>query len=362
MSEQKPDQPSQADRTLLGVAPPKLESTPESGGARSPVFVRSGTAELGTRASEPPPLPRMALPSRPPSPSPFGLEAPPAFALAPPTGETTRDRLLRVARRNPVLWMVAAPAAISLTLVTILWLVGPPPVETPSPRKSLAETPAPTPEPPSNAAPARPGTEAAAKPSVSLADLEARPPASLSAKEVMELAELRREQKQATAQALSSKLESTPDLAGDKATQKELLALTLDPDTARQALGAMASMKGSAGADLLYEVWTGTTQRTHATELARALVLSTDVRPRASPALSVALELRAAESCEQNKAVLPKALKDGDRRSLHLLTKLLAKRGCGPKKTEDCNACLREDAQELIATINAVKVRRAPAF
>ena len=69
-----------------------------------------------------------------------------------------------------------------------------------------------------------------------------------------------------------------------------------------------------------------------------------------------------AETCEQYQAILPKALTDGDRRTLHLLTKLNAKRGCGPKKADDCFACLRDKSDELTATINAVKSRRAPSF
>ena len=79
-------------------------------------------------------------------------------------------------------------------------------------------------------------------------------------------------------------------------------------------------------------------------------------------ARSVALELREAESCEAFKVALPKALKDGDRRSLHLLAKLTNKRGCGPKKTADCFACLRDQGDELTATINAVKSRRPPSY
>jgi hypothetical protein len=111
----------------------------------------------------------------------------------------------------------------------------------------------------------------------------------------------------------------------------------------------------------LYEVWTGTPVRNDATELARQLVYSADVRSKASPSLAVALELRSAEKCEQFQAALPHALKDGDRRVLHLLTKQVAKRGCGPKKADDCYACLRE-GDELTATINAVKSRRPPTF
>jgi hypothetical protein len=102
--------------------------------------------------------------------------------------------------------------------------------------------------------------------------------------------------------------------------------------------------------------------RTDTTELARALLYSADMRPKASSALGVALDLRAAETCPQYQAILPKALTDGDRRALHLLAKLNAKRGCGPKKTDDCFACLRDKSDELTATINAVKSRRPPSF
>jgi hypothetical protein len=102
--------------------------------------------------------------------------------------------------------------------------------------------------------------------------------------------------------------------------------------------------------------------RTDTTELARSLLYSPEVRPQASPALAVALDLRLAESCEQYQAVLPNALKDGDRRALHLLAKLTPKHGCGAKKRDDCYACLRAKSDELSATINAVKSRRAPTF
>jgi hypothetical protein len=127
-------------------------------------------------------------------------------------------------------------------------------------------------------------------------------------------------------------------------------------------LATLASVSSPLGADLLYEAWAGTAARSESTELARALVFSADVRPRASAALSVALDLRAAQSCERYQAILPSALKDGDRRSFGPMTKLSNKRGCGPKKTEDCFACLRGAPDELAATINAVKSRRAPAY
>src|SRR6478609_9847130 len=104
------DEPSSpADRTLLGVAPPQLESAPESA-LRSPVFVRAGTSVTDV---EPPPLPRMALPARSGRPG-SGAGAsdppPPLEVLARGSNEAGAARLLRVARSHPGLWMVLAPA------------------------------------------------------------------------------------------------------------------------------------------------------------------------------------------------------------------------------------------------------------
>jgi len=176
------------------------------------------------------------------------------------------------------------------------------------------------------------------------------------------LAEGKREERLQKLSELRDKVRQNPALLADKAVQVELLQASRDPQTAPRALLALASAGSSLGADLMYETWTSTHARTEGTDLSRSLLYSADVRPHASPALSVALELRAAESCEQFKAALPRALKDGDRRSLIPLAKLVSRRGCGPKKAADCYACLREDKDELVATINAAKSRRAPAF
>lgn len=198
--------------------------------------------------------------------------------------------------------------------------------------------------------------------SPALDKLSGKAPETLRVSELLQLAEGRVERERAEARALQSKLVADPALGKDKAVQTELFRLAADADTAREALATIARLPAPLNADLLYEVWTGTSARNDTTELARALVYSTDVKPQASAALAVALELRGAESCEQFKVALPKALKDGDRRALHLLTKLTNKRGCGPKKTEDCFACLRDQGDELTATVNAVKSRRPPSY
>ena len=344
---------------MLGVPAPRVENSPDSGLLRSPVFVRSPNALADD--GEPPPLPRMALPSRPlvPLVAP-GASHPPLVER--PTGLSWFSAVLKlpvsVAGGELSLWMVLAPTLLAVAGGVIV-------IAAVARSGHDASRAAPTASAVAGVLPAASVTTKAAKEKPKqglLAELEGRSPESLSASELVKLAEGRAERQRDAAKALREKVEDEAALVKDKAVQDELLRMAGDAETARDALAAMTAAEAPVGPDLLYEVWTGTTAKTDATELARALVYSKDVRPKASPALAVALDLRVAEKCEQFKAVLPRALTDGDRRVLHLLTKLTAKRGCGAKKNEDCYACLREPADELTATINAVKSRKAPAY
>jgi hypothetical protein len=353
---------SQADRTLLGVAPPRLDSAADSL-PRSPVFVRAGTSEAEDD-QQPLPLPRIALPSRPlPR---LTSEAAGVSQTPPPFGERGRAATwatamlnlpARVGGRQVALWKVLAPGLLVTGLVVALlssWLG--------SAVKSAPSAAFPSaPSAPGVVVPAAPPREE--KPPVTAgASLEGRAPETLSAGELLSLANARVEREREAVKALERKVQDNPALVKDKAVQTELLRLATDGDTAREALATIVQLETPYNADLLYEVWTGTPAKNDTTELARTLLYSRDVRPKATPALSVALALRSAETCEQYRTALPLALKDGDRRSLHLLTKLTNKRGCGPKKTEDCFACLRSQPDELAATINAVKSRRPPTY
>jgi hypothetical protein len=127
------------------------------------------------------------------------------------------------------------------------------------------------------------------------------------------------------------------------------------------AIRVMANLNGQVGPDLLYEVWTGTPRRTPATELAEALVYSPEVRKRASPALAAALDLRAAEACEDAQKVLPRVEADGDRRCLVLVGKLLRKTGCGDNKRQDCYPCLR-NGDAIKEALKAVRMKAAPRY
>jgi hypothetical protein len=356
----KPPSEPKVAGTLLGVPAPRVENSPDSGLLRSPVFVRSPSAVADDGA--PPPLPRMALPSRPlvPLVAPGASHPPPVER---PTGLSWFGAVLRlpvsIAGGELSLWMVLAPTLLAVAGGVVLIAA----VARSGHQASRVATPTGSAVAGVAAVPSAATKAVKEKPKQGLlAELEGRSPESLSASELVKLAEGRAERQRDAAKSLRDKVEDEAGLIKDKAVQDDLLRMAADSETARDALAAMTEAEAPIGPDLLYEVWTGTTAKTDATELARALVYSKDIRPKASPALAVALDLRVAEKCEQFKAVLPRALKDGDRRVLHLLTKLTAKRGCGPKKNEDCYACLREPADELTATINAVKSRKAPAY
>ena len=189
--------------------------------------------------------------------------------------------------------------------------------------------------------------------------LEARRAEELTKDEALALAEARRSREVKKIAQLRQRLRRDPGLFKDGAVLTELRHAAEDPWTATDALSAMAEAPGPLSADLLYEMWTGTVVRNSATELARSLVFSKEVRAKASPELAIALDLRIAETCEQNKQLLPRVLEKADRRALSLLAKLARKYGCGPNKRQDCYACLRDD-KSVEDAMTAVKKRREP--
>ena len=191
--------------------------------------------------------------------------------------------------------------------------------------------------------------------------LQAKPARKRSAAEAAALVRGHEVLRQRELEKLGEELLPQPKLEYDHYAWRTLYEFVQDPRTATDALLIIAKLPGPASADLLYKVWTETRERTDASALAEELVYGPDVRPKASAALSVALDLRSAEDCERFHALLPRATEHGDKRSLRLLGRLLKKRGCGRKKLQDCYKCLRE-GKELTKAIQAVKRRDAPSF
>jgi hypothetical protein len=112
-------------------------------------------------------------------------------------------------------------------------------------------------------------------------------------------------------------------------------------ETMLPALQQLTQWPGSAGPDLLYAVWQKAAGGSRAAELAQQLLYATDQRAKASPALQVALDLRAATSCDDYLRVLPAVVRDGDQRSADTLRSLRHNDGCGTDGKQDCYACLR---------------------
>ena len=189
--------------------------------------------------------------------------------------------------------------------------------------------------------------------------LSAKPGADLRVEEAIALSLGQSAQDVRAARALRERLAHDPGLIKDPEVLTQLRKNSDNPETAREALAAMASVPSAISADMIYEVWTGTTARSSSSDLARSLIYSKEVRAKASKALAVALDLRDADTCEKNRDLLGRASSEGDRRSFHLLNKLTRKYGCGPNKRQDCYACLR-DGKDLDATLKAVKARREP--
>ena len=190
-------------------------------------------------------------------------------------------------------------------------------------------------------------------------ELSAKPAADLRVEEAISLSLGQSAQDVRSARALRNRIDHDPGLIKDPDLLAQLRRYSDNPETARDALAAMANVPGPISADLIYEVWTATSSRSAATDLARSLIHSKEVRAKASKALAVALDLRDADSCEKNRDLLERANSDGDRRSFHLLNKLTRKYGCGANKRQDCYACLRDD-KNLDAALKAVKARREP--
>lgn len=188
--------------------------------------------------------------------------------------------------------------------------------------------------------------------------LEAKPPASRTPEESIALARGRAAGKRHELDELRRAVKTDAALAKNPETLQKLAAYARDPQTAHEALRTLAEMPSSEGADLLYDLWTGTPEKTPTTELAQELVGSDQVRKKASPALAAVLELRRAQSCEEVKQLLPRVRKEGDQRAVRPLVKLLAKRGCGPQGAQDCHPCLR--GSRLLTDVIMVVEKRPP--
>ena len=136
-----------------------------------------------------------------------------------------------------------------------------------------------------------------------------------------------------------------------------------DADTAREVIGLFATLPGPLGPDLLYEFANDKKTQPELAKLSDQLLLNKEVRPKASPALAIVLDLRDATTCEARLAILEKAPEVGDRRMLSVAVSYVKKTGCGDKNRQDCNACLRDDNSKILrAAFAKVQTRKPPIY
>jgi eukaryotic-like serine/threonine-protein kinase len=114
---------------------------------------------------------------------------------------------------------------------------------------------------------------------------------------------------------------------------------------------------GSHGPDIAYDLAATEVVKLWVRTRADQALRSPDFNRITTPELSVAVALRFATTCAQRYALLPRAKEIGDERALGYLNLYLATNGCGRRKEEDCNACLRQDSR-LQEAIDAIKRRK----
>ena len=110
------------------------------------------------------------------------------------------------------------------------------------------------------------------------------------------------------------------------------------------AFGLLESGKmGAVGAEMLYDMAYGSGQSSSLSSRAKKSLAHGEATRNASPALMVAIDLRAAKDCESKKELLTKAGALGDSRSLTIVEGYAKKGGCGFLGMSDCYGCMRKD-------------------
>jgi hypothetical protein len=162
-------------------------------------------------------------------------------------------------------------------------------------------------------------------------------------------------------EATEDALDLDPSLASSPELLRGVRRAVDVPATRLRALELAAKRLGASGADLLFDVWFSTVEKTAATRAAKQWLDSDAVRAHASPALLAALDIRETKTCPALLELLPRITKDGDERSRRPLERLSGGSGCGFLSLEDCYPCLRKGTV-LSAAITAVSARPAPTF
>ncbi len=190
--------------------------------------------------------------------------------------------------------------------------------------------------------------------------LEKKKATERTAAEAVALAHARGMRQRKKIADIKRKIDLLPAFGKEKDTIKQILGFAKDREVADDLLLMLTTLKGDMGNDFLYKIWTGTRGKNKTTELAEELLYTKDVKPKSSKALAPVLLLRRVEKCEDAKKHLAAIKENGDRRAIPAMRRFYNKRGCGPKKTDDCWACLRKPDDVLKETLTSVRGKMPP--
>jgi hypothetical protein len=259
---------------------------------------------------------------------------------------------VRVGSKNVPLWLLGV-AAGALVLGPVLFLSTH--AGRTSPTSSVIEVAPPPPELSEVLARAEQGDAKAVD------ELAARPAGERTAAEWMALA--RGALKLRRVGAALDYFAGAVKVDGSQASDAVLLPAVrkaADDESLRQkAMELAATGLGASGPDVLFDVWTSTTQKTESTALAKSMLDREDVRQRTSAPLRLALDLRRATKCEEVQRLVVEAKDHADERASRRLTQLASRRGCGFLGLSDCFSCLRKGDDLALAT-KAAQGRKAP--
>nr|HMR09216.1 hypothetical protein [Polyangiaceae bacterium] len=123
-----------------------------------------------------------------------------------------------------------------------------------------------------------------------------------------------------------------------------------------RTLQVMADEMGTAGPDLLYDLYVTTP---NVRDQARGLLLKPATRAHATQALLIAFDIRSADSCEARLELLPRASTDGDQRAVATLVMLSnnTRKGCGFKKRFPCPPPCAKQALAFQQTVKQIQTR-----
>ncbi len=156
-----------------------------------------------------------------------------------------------------------------------------------------------------------------------------------------------------------------PEIASDAGVLADVRKLAERLDVGEQALMFAATSLGTAGADLLYDVYEkGKGSASGAATRAKALLDEEPAKNHVSAALRALLLLQGAmkkPKCGELKQLMPDISHDVDERALSLLGRLSDRRGCGFLGLSDCYGCLRASG-ELTRALESAKSNPRPSF